>query len=333
MSLGIGVIGYGYWGPNILRNISKSNRLHAVMVAEMRPERRVLVEKQGIKTTSDALALIHNPEIQAVAIVTHVESHFELAKQALEAGKHVFITKPFTQTVQQGIELRDLAKEHGLTIMVDHTFLFTSAVKKIRELIQTKALGDILYFDSVRVNLGLVSPNYNVVWDLAPHDLSILLYCLNSKVLEVHAVGATHVQKSSTPQETMAYLSLRLEGNVLAHIHLNWLSPVKIRRTLIAGTQKMLVYDDLEPDEKLKIYDKGIDLSSQGSDILVQYRTGDVLIPKLAQQEALEAELEDFANSIQNHTTPLSDVNLGIEVIRIIEAAQHSMQDGGFVNL
>ena len=338
MTIGVGVVGYGYWGPNMLRNVANTDGLLPVAVCEIREERARLATRSypSVVTTSHYRELLQNPEVRAVVIVTGLDSHYEIARAALLAGKHVLVGKPMTTSVKEAEELCSLAKQQGLVLMVDHTFLFTGAVQKIKQLVSSGEIGDLLYFDSVRVNLGLIRSDHNVLWDLAPHDLSILLYVLGDRPTAVSAIGACHVRHTNKDLATMAYLTLKMPCGVLSHIHVNWLSPVKVRRTLIGGTKRMIVYDDLEPDEKVKVYDKGIEIASGGAvyDILVQYRTGDVHIPKLASEEGLRSEMGHFRDCILNGSEPRTSGEHGLEVVRILAAADASLaRDGELVRL
>jgi predicted dehydrogenase len=321
----IAVIGYGYWGPNVVRNVSslESFELVAICDQDAAALKRAGRVYPGVRLTSDAVDVLTAPDIDAVAVVTPVWTHFELAKKALQNGKHVFVEKPFTSTSQQAEELIELAAKKNLQIMVDHTFLFTGAVKKIRELVDKGALGSLYYFDSTRVNLGLFQHDVSVVWDLAPHDLSIMDHVILDKPEAVVATGAKHVNGLAD----MAFITVYFPGNLIAHVNVNWLSPVKVRMTLIGGKDKMLVWNDLEPDEKIKIYDKGVDITSgQGVyDLLVSYRSGDVWAPRVQQTEALKLELGYFVDCIVNGRTPDNDGAAGLRVVRLLEAAEESL--------
>jgi predicted dehydrogenase len=338
VSIGLGFIGYGYWGPNMLRNVASTEGLSPVVMCELRRERAAAATRRypHIAVTDDYRAVIEHPDVAAIVIATPLDSHFEIARAGLRAGKHVLVGKPMTATVDQAMELCDLAAKRSLTLMVDHTFLYHGAVQRMKEIIDAGEIGTPLYFDSVRINLGLVRPDHNVFWDLAPHDLSILLRLIPGDPLEISAVGACHVEHADRPLETIGYLSLRMPGNVLAHVHVNWLSPVKIRHTLIGGSKRMLVYNDLEPDERLKVYDRGIDLE-KGDDpykVLVQYRTGDVYMPKLSTAEALQTEMIHFRDCITFGRQPITDGAHGLQVVRILAAAERSLKsDGRFVTL
>jgi predicted dehydrogenase len=325
----VGVIGYGYWGPNVVRNISSLENCQLVSICDQNPTalKRAGRLYPAVQMTSDASDVLASPDIDLVAVVTPVWTHFELAKKALENGKHVFVEKPFTATSQQAEELIELAEKKNLKIMVDHTFLFTGAVKKIGELVEKGTLGALYYFDSTRVNLGLFQHDVSVVWDLAPHDLSIMDYVLREKAEAVVATGAKHVNNLAD----MAFITVYFPGNLIAHINVNWLSPVKVRMTLIGGKDKMLVWNDLEPDEKIKVYDKGVDIANgQGVyDLLVSYRSGDVYSPKVEQTEALKLELGYFLDCILKNETPMNDGQAGLRVVRLLEAAERSLNDRG----
>ena len=285
----------------------------------------------ALRLTADANEVITAPDIDAVAIVTPVWTHYELARTALEHGKHVFVEKPFTSTVQQAEELVELAAKKNLRIMVDHTFLFTGAVRKIRELIDKGELGPLYYFDSSRINLGLFQHDVSVVWDLAPHDLSIMDYVIGAKAEAVVATGGSHFNHLAD----MAFLTIYFPDNVIAHINVNWLSPVKVRMTMIGGRDKMLVWNDLEADEKIKVYDKGVTVTNREGvyDLLVSYRSGDVWAPKVDQTEALKAELGYFAECVAGGKTPFNDGEAGLRVVRMLEAADRSLAERGKVIL
>jgi len=329
-----GVIGYGYWGPNIVRNVSglENGQLVAICDQNAGALKRASKLYPGVTLTTDAREILASPDIDAVAVVTPVWTHFELAKAALENGKHVFVEKPFTSTSQQAEELIELASKKNLQIMVDHTFLFSGAVKKIRDIVDKGTLGSLYYFDSTRVNLGLFQHDVSVVWDLAPHDLSIMDHILRLKPEAVVTTGAKHVNNLAD----MAFITVYFPGNLIAHINVNWLSPVKVRMTLIGGKDKMLVWNDLEPDEKIKVYDKGVDVAGgQGVyDLLVSYRSGDIYSPKVEQTEALKLELNYFVDCILKNESPMNDGAAGLRVVRLLEAAEQSLnQQGQIVQL
>lgn len=322
----IGVIGYGYWGPNIVRNFSGHQDCKVEMVCDKSQGAlaRVLGRHPGVRVTTDADEVVMSSDIDAVAIVTPVSYHYELAKKALENGKHVFVEKPFTATSEQAEELIELAERKNLQIMVDHTFLFTGAVRKIKQLIDDGTVGSLYYYDSTRVNLGLFQHDVNVLWDLAPHDLAIMDYLLGLKPELVVATGGAHVNSL----ENIAYLTVYFPNNVLAHINVNWLSPVKVRTTLIGGQKKMLVWNDLDPAEKLRVYDKGADLKTQQGvyQALVSYRTGDMWAPKIEELEALQIETRYFLDCIHRGEKPFNDGESGLRVVRILEAAEQSLK-------
>jgi predicted dehydrogenase len=324
-----GVIGYGYWGPNVVRNLRMSSKSQVEFVCDKRPEslRRVSQAFPEIKTALNAKEIIDSPDVDAVAVVTPVWTHYELAKAALLNGKHVFVEKPFTSCVRQAEELIEIAERKNLKIMVDHTFLYTGAVRKIRQLIDDGSLGQLYYYDSMRVNLGLFNHDVNVVWDLASHDLSIMDYLIDDHPVGVSATGQAHLGE----HEDIAFMTVYFPDKVIAHINVNWLSPVKVRTTLIGGEKKMLVWNDLNPDEKIKVYDKGVDIKSPENvyELLVSYRSGDMWAPHIEQVEALTVEIAHFIDCIENNKAPVSDGQSGLQVVKILEAAQQSIQKRG----
>ena len=327
---GIAIIGYGYWGPNLVRNFSMAAGARVEWVVDMRPERLAALSKQypDIKTTSRFEDVLNDASVTAVVIATPVQHHYHLAKKALEHGKHVLIEKPMTQSSAQAEELIAISKQKGLVLMVDHTFLYTGAVRKIKELIDSGEIGEIQYFDSTRINLGLFQPDINVLWDLAPHDISILFYLINGRPVSVSATGISH-----TPNEleNVAYLTVHYDSAHIAHFSCSWSSPVKIRKILIGGTKKMIVFDDVEPSEKVKIYDTGYTVKSDEDkrNLLIDYRAGDIYVPKLEQREALAGMAADFISAIAHGTTPLSDWKVGLEVVKVLEAAQEYIKNKG----
>jgi predicted dehydrogenase len=327
----VGVIGFGYWGPNLVRNFAEAKGSEIAAVADLRPERLAVAATRfrGIETTSDARELIHNPNIDAVIIATPVSGHYPLALEALQAGKHVLVEKPLTATAEQASRLIEEAARRRLTLMVDHTFVYTGAVRKIREEVASGSLGNIYYYDSVRVNLGLFQHDVNVLWDLAAHDLSIMDYVLPVRPSAVSATGISHVPNEP---ENVAYLTLFFDSNIIAHIHVNWLAPVKVRRTLIGGARKMIVYDDLEPSEKIKIYDKGITVSNTPEhvyEMLISYRTGDMHAPQLQTTEALQTEANHFVRCVAGEEKPISNGESGLQVVSLLEAASYSLKQRG----
>jgi predicted dehydrogenase len=330
MSLNIAIIGYGYWGPNLVRNFTNAVNSKVTHVVDFRPERLSLVNKMypSIETINNVDEIINFTKVDAVVIATPVFTHFELAKKALLNGKHVLLEKPMTSTVAEAIELIDLADKMGLLLMVDHTFLYTGAVRKMKELIERRELGTINYFDSTRINLGLFQPDVNVLWDLAPHDISILLFLINEKPLSVNATGVSHTNNGI---ENIAHLTTNYSSNLLAHFNCSWSSPVKLRNTLVGGDKKMVLFNDLEPSEKLRVYDTGYNYKTdeEKNKLLVDYRTGDVYIPKLEMKEALLEMANDFVQSALNKKQPVSTSLLGLEVIKILEASQTSIKSNG----
>lgn len=324
-----GVIGYGYWGPNIVRNLSSldSTRVVAICDKSEAALRRARQLYPGVHCTHDASELLTSPDIDAIAVITPVWTHFELAKGALKNGKHVFVEKPFTSTSAQAEELINLAEQKNLQIMVDHTFLFTGAVRKIRQLIDDNTLGKLYYYDSTRVNLGLFQHDVNVLWDLAPHDLSIVDYLIGDRAEAIVATGEKHLNGLTD----VAYLTAYFPDNVIAHINVNWLSPVKVRTTLIGGEKKMVVWNDLEVDEKIKVYDRGVNMSSREGvyNLLVSYRSGDMWAPKVEAVEALKAELSYFVDCIKSGEPPMNDGIAGLRVVRMLEAAEESLSRKG----
>lgn len=331
--INVGVIGCGYWGPNLIRNFNRIDQCRMHTAADLNSKRLQAVEKDfpQVKLTEDPKDILENPAIDAVAIATPVCSHFSLAYEALKNGKHVLIEKPMTKTVAQAEKLIALASQKKLTLMVDHTFLYTGAVQKMKNIIDRNELGDIYYFDSVRVNLGLFQHDVNVVWDLAPHDLAIMQFLFSEAPASISAMGACHFKYGEAPLENIAYITLSFQNGLIAHFHVNWVSPVKVRKMLIGGSKKMIVYDDLVSDEKLKIYDKSIQIENPEAiyEALVQYRVGDVHIPVINRQEALSVECRHFLECIDENSKPISDGCMGLEVVRLLEASDCSMKNGG----
>jgi predicted dehydrogenase len=325
----VGVIGYGYWGPNVVRNLQSLENCRLATICDQNSDalQRAKRAYPNVEVTTDFSGLLNSPQIDAIAVVTPVWTHFDLAKAALQNGKHVFVEKPFTSTPQQAEELIELADRKKLKIMVDHTFLFTGAVRKIRQLIDDGTLGALYYYDSTRVNLGLFQHDVNVVWDLAPHDLSVMDYLMRAKPEAVVATGGRHLNGLAD----IAFITVYFPGNVIAHINVNWLSPVKVRTTLIGGEKKMLVWNDLEADEKIKVYDKGVQMTGGRGvyDLLVSYRSGDIWAPKIEQTEALKVELEYFVDCVTNNRVPLNDGAAGLRVVKILEAADQSLKERG----
>jgi predicted dehydrogenase len=326
----IGVIGYGYWGPNIVRNFHAHDGSEVTLVCDKNPkcEERLRKAHPGIGFTTDENEILKSSSIDVVAVVTPVWTHYELAKRALENGKHIFVEKPFTCSAAQAEELIELADRKNLKIMIDHTFLFTGAVRKIKDLVDKKELGELYYYDSLRVNLGLFQHDVNVIWDLAPHDLSIMDHVIAEKPEAVVATGEMHLNGV----EDVAFITVYFPKRIIAHVNVNWLSPVKVRTTLIGGEKKMLVWNDLEADEKIRIYDKGVSMSANPSNLhqlLVSYRSGDMWAPQVEQVEALRAETGYFLKCIEGNSTPFNDGIAGLRVVRILEAADRSVRNRG----
>ncbi len=329
--ISVGVVGYGYWGPNLVRNFYESPHSRVIWACDGNPDRLSKVKDRypTIDVTSDFQKLISDPSIDAIVIATPVSSHYPLAIESLRAGKHVLLEKPLTETSEQAITLIEEASKRNLILMVDHTFVYTGAVQKIRDLVINDGLGDIYYFDSVRVNLGLFQHDVNVIWDLAVHDLSIMDYVLPIRPNAVSATGVSHL---SGEPENIAYITLFFDSQLLAHVHVNWLAPVKVRRTLIGGTKKMILYDDVEPSEKVKVYDKGVEVNNGPESIyklLVSYRTGDMWAPKFDTTEALKRVAAQFLECIEKNQRPITDGETGLRVVRILEAATRSMKAMG----
>ncbi|MCA1578477.1 MAG: Gfo/Idh/MocA family oxidoreductase [Acidobacteria bacterium] len=327
----VGVIGYGYWGPNLVRNFMAAPDSAVGRVCDLREERLAPLQKlyPGIKTCGNSTDLINDPQIDAVVIATPVSSHFDLALAALKAGKHVLVEKPLAANSDQARQLIDEAAARKLVLLVDHTFVYTDAVRKIRELISSGQLGEIYYYDAVRVNLGLFQHDVNVIWDLAIHDLSIMDAVLPAKPVAISTTGISHIPGQP---ENVAYITLFFAGPQIAHVHVNWLTPVKVRHTLIGGSEKMILYDDLDPSEKLKVYDKGISVTPRPEDVykmLVSYRSGDMYAPRLDNTEALQTEALHFIDCVQNNRQPETDGAAGLRMVQMIEAAEKSLRDRG----
>src|SRR5438093_10492559 len=329
----IGVIGCGYWGPNLLRNFAENETAELRWICDLDETRLTAMARRypSVRSTGDYRRLLADPDLEALAVVTPVATHFQIAKEALLAGKHVLVEKPLTTTVCEAEELIDLAERNGRTLMVDHTFVYTGPVRKMKEIVAGGELGDLLYFDSIRINLGLFQRDINVLWDLAPHDLSIMDYLIGRQPVGLSALGSCHIEQGI---ENIAYLVMHFDDEFIAHFHFNWLAPVKIRRTLIAGSRKMILYDDIEPTEKVRVYDKGVTANrddNRESDYqnLVSYRTGDVWAPKLETTEELRCVVAVFIYSIRTARRPLTDGAAGLRVVRLLEAAQRSIKNGG----
>jgi predicted dehydrogenase len=330
--INVGLIGYGYWGPNLARNFAETEGVRLAAVADGRADRRTAAERRhpGIATAEDALAMIDRADVDAVVIATPLDTHFPLAKAAIERGKHVLVEKPFAASKADAETLASLAEQRGVRLMVDHTFVYNGAVRRIRQLIDRGELGELLYLDSVRVNLGLLQHDSNVIWDLAVHDLSIMDYLIDARPVAVSADGTTG---GGLGHENVAYVTVHFDSGFLAHFHVNWLAPVKIRQMLLGGSQRMLVYDDTDPSEKVRVYDKGVDVDVKDGEtrrqILISYRTGDMHAPTFDRREALALVAREFADSIVEKRAPLTDAAAGVRVVSLLEAANQSLKAQG----
>jgi predicted dehydrogenase len=326
-----GIIGYGYWGPNLVRNFAETPGAMVAAVADVNPKQLELVRRRypAATATTDFHDLLRDPSIDAIAVATPVSTHFELGMAVLRAGKHLWLEKPMTETSPQARQLIDEAEKRKLVLIVDHTFLYTGAVRKMAEIIRSGDLGRVYYYDSIRVNLGLFQRDVSVISDLAVHDFSILDYLLGEHPVAASASGINHFPGSP---ENLAYVTLFYDSGTIAHANVNWLAPVKVRQILIGGSKKMITYDDLEPSEKVKIYDKGVSFTDdpqQIQEMRVGYRTGDMWAPKLVDTEALRVETEHFIDCIKNGKVPESDGQLGLRVVELIEAASRSLRGQG----
>jgi predicted dehydrogenase len=329
--VGVGVVGYGYWGPNLVRNFANGKSSRVLGVSDLDPAKLAASKRlhSDIVTTTDFRDLLQDPKIDAVAIATPVQTHYDLALSALKAGKHVFVEKPLAPTSGQVRRLIDEAGRRSLTLMVDHTFLYTPAVQKIRELLVEGALGEIYYYDSIRSGLGLFQSDVNVIWDLAVHDISIIQYILNEEPIAVSATGSSHVMGAP---ENMAHITLFFQSSCVAHVSVNWLSPIKVRQTFIGGSRKMIVYNDVEPTEKIKVYDKGITLNSspeKAQELRIGYRAGDMWAPHIPVKEALQTEVGHFIDCLRTGKLPISSGVSGLRVVEILEAASRSIREQG----
>ncbi|MGA2622488.1 MAG: Gfo/Idh/MocA family oxidoreductase [Bacteroidota bacterium] len=326
----VAIVGFGYWGPNLVRNFAATEGVTDVHCFELNPVRRKLIARRfpAVKI-HDSFEDVIASDVDAVVLATPVSTHFALGKRALEHDKHLLIEKPMAASVAECEELVNLAAKRKLTLMVDHTFVFTGAVRKIEEIVRKDLVGDVYYFDSVRVNLGLFQHDVNVLWDLAPHDLAIMDFILRRKPTAVSAVGVHHINGI----EDVVYVAVHFDSQLIAHFHVNWLAPVKIRRILIGGSKQMVVYDDMEPSEKVRVYDKGVEVDTQEGiySTLVQYRTGDMYAPKLDSTEALSLMADEFVKAIEMKRPPITDGEVGLSVVRVLEAADFSLKNGGKV--
>jgi predicted dehydrogenase len=329
--INVGVVGYGYWGPNLVRNFIETPGSNVLMLSDLSADRLKACHTRypTVEVTQDFQTMLANPEIDLVAVATPVSTHYDLAMQALQAGKHVLVEKPMTATSEQAKRLVEEAKKQNRTLAVDHTFVYTGAVRKMKDLVDKGELGDLYYYDSDRINLGLFQHDVSVIWDLAVHDLSIMDFVLPFKPVAVSATGMAHI---SGQPEDVAYLTIYYENSFIAHLNVNWLAPVKVRRTMLSGSRKMIVYDDLEPSEKIKVYDKGLVLENKPESIykmMIGYRTGDMWSPKIDPAEALKVEVQTLINCIEGTECLVSDGEAGLRVVRILEAATESLARQG----
>jgi predicted dehydrogenase len=332
-NLRVAVVGCGYWGQNLLRNFCELDEAQVILACDFDSRALIRAKKRypTLEISQNYKEVLADPRVDAVVIATPVSTHYPFAYQALQAGKHVLVEKPLAQSSRQVLELIELAESMGKTLMVDHTFLYTGAVRRMKQLVDSGEIGDLLYFDSVRISLGLVQSDINVLWDLAPHDLSIMDYLCSREPVSISATGMRHLE---TPYQNIAYVTVQFEGNLIAHFHVNWLAPVKVRRTLVGGSKKMIVYDDMETSEKVKVYDKGITQNydpERRERMLTGYRNGDMLAPTLENTEALRLMAREFVTSIAEKRAPLSDGHAGLRVVRLLEAAQESIEQNGRV--
>jgi len=328
--INVAVIGYGYWGPNLVRNIQEMKDANVIVCCDKSPDRlaQVKAKHPSIEVTTEYEDVLNNPAVDAVVISTPVAFHYSLARKALEHGKHLLVEKPVTSSVAEAEKLVELAEQRKLTFMVDHTFIYTGAVRKMKELIDSGDIGDLYYFDSVRINLGLIQRDVNVLWDLAPHDIAILEHLVKEKPASVCANGACHVGNGL---ENVAYLTVYFNSGLIAHFHNNWLSPVKIRTMLVGGSKKTIHYDDMELSEKIKIYDRGVDVTTKEGvhDALISYRLGDMWAPRLDPTEALRLMAAEFVDCVQTGRQSLTDGVSGLNVVKILEASEMSIKHRG----
>jgi predicted dehydrogenase len=333
---GVAVIGAGYWGPNLVRNFANSAGFHLRYLCDLdiSRARRVLGRYSTVEPTADLATVLADPRVAAVAVATPAGTHLDVAMAALRAGKHVLVEKPLAATYSDGLRLVTEAEQRGLTLMCDHTFCYTPVVTRIREALRSGELGELHYLDSVRINLGLVQRDIDVIWDLAPHDLSIIDVVLPDGVRPV-AISAHGADPIGAGHSCVAYLTLRLSSGAIAHIHVNWLSPIKVRTTIIGGSKRTLVWDDLDPTQRLSIFDRGVDVAGseelsaeQRRDVLVSYRTGDMMAPALTDREALSAMIDEFDTAIRTGRPALTDGRAGLRVLDMLEAASRSLSGG-----
>jgi predicted dehydrogenase len=334
----VAVVGAGYWGPNLVRNVQQTPRTRLAWICDLDPDRaRAVAGSSGVRVTTRLDDVLSDAGVDVVAVATPAASHGAIALAAIEAGKHVLVEKPLAASYGEGQKLVEAAAERGTVLMCDHTYCYTPAVQKIRELVHTGVLGDVQFVDSVRINLGLVQKDIDVLWDLAPHDLSILDYILPDGC-RPHAVAAHGADPIGAGRACVAYLVLQLGGGAIAHAHVNWLSPTKIRKTIIGGSKRTLVWDDLDPAQRVSVFDRGVDLDEAGAlgsdqrrEALVSYRTGDMVAPALPEREALRGVLDELVAAIDEHRAPATDGAAGLRVLDVLEAASRSLEYSGSV--
>jgi predicted dehydrogenase len=327
--VGIGIVGLGYWGPNLIRNFSEVENCNVVMACDLDEDKLKPATRKypSIQVTSRYDDLIKAPNVDAIVIATPVFTHYELVRKALERKKHVLVEKPMCATVKEAHNLINIARKNNKLLMVDHTFLYTSSVRKIKELVSNGELGDLYYFDSVRINLGLFQPDVNVVWDLAPHDFSIANYIIGEEPVSLSVLGKN---VNDNKVACMAYITIKFRSGIIAHIHVSWLSPVKVRRIIVGGSKKMIIYDDVEPTEKIRVYDTSIQFDyTKENPLQPTYRLGDIHIPRLEQKEALWVEASHFVDCILKSKKPLTDAEAGLAVVKMLEASDTSLREGG----
>jgi predicted dehydrogenase len=338
-ALGMAVVGAGYWGPNLVRNVLAAPgwRLRWLCDLDVERARRVVGPHSTVRATGDLADVLDDPEVDAVAVATPAGTHLKVALAALQAGKHVLVEKPLAATYSEGRTLVDEAEARGLVLMCDHTYCYTPAAAAIRDLIRSGSLGDIHFVDSVRINLGLVQRDVDVLWDLAPHDLSILDFILPEGVAPI-SVAAQGADPIGAGQTCVAYLTLRLSSGAIAHGHVNWLSPTKVRTTMVGGSKRTLVWDDLNPAQRVSVFDRGVDLlhpdelgPDQRREALISYRSGDMVAPALGEREALGGVVEEFAAAIRERRPALTDGRAGLRVLEVLEAASRSLTENGAV--
>lgn len=325
----IGIIGCGYWGPNLIRVFNEIESCHVKFVCDLKQERLANISRkyQHTNVTDNHNALLNDKDLDAVIISTPVSTHYRLAKEALLKNKHVFVEKPLSDSSAEGEELVSIAEKQGKVLMVGHTFLYSPPVTKVKELIKDNTVGNIYYIDSSRVNLGLFQPDVSVIWDLGPHDVSIILHWLDAEPIAVNAIGSSYVQRNI---DEVSFIALKFGNGIIAHINISWLAPCKLRRTTIVGSKNMVVYDDTESVEKVKIYDQGVVKNPEDfGEFQLTYRSGDIVSPHINNTEPLKLECLDFLAAIQTGKKPESDGKFGLKVVKVLEAAQESLKNKG----